>query len=323
MSAPPVILLAGPTASGKTELALALAARAPVEIVSVDSSQVYRGFDIGAAKPDAVIRGRVRHHLLDIREPAQAYSAGEFVADAMAAIRDIQGRGRVPLLVGGTMLYFNALIRGIAPLPVADPAIRAALDSRAAQLGWPAMHAALAEVDPVAAARIHPNDPQRIQRALEVYAASGRTISDWQRMTESPVAALNLHRYALVPGDRTVLHTRIAQRFTTMMKDGLLQEVESLLRRPDIHSGTPALRAVGYRQLLAYLEGECSLEEAVRRAVVATRQLAKRQLTWINADAGWRRVDPFAVSAGERWVDEASFLCDPSGSGTTSVVNLS
>jgi tRNA dimethylallyltransferase len=293
------ILLCGPTASGKSALAMQLAqALAPqrrLEIVSVDSAQVYRGFDIGAAKPSAEVRAAVPHHLLDLREPQQTYSAGDFVRDALAAIRDIRARGHVPLLVGGTMLYFNALLRGMASLPPADAALRARLDARGAELGWPALHAELAAVDPVAAARIHPNDPQRVQRALEVYLASGRPISDWQRDTR-PAHGLVFERWALLPTDRAVLHARIAERFTTMMAEGLLDEVRALRARPGLLASAPSLRAVGYRQLWGYLDGPPSatgLERAVGSAVAATRQLAKRQLTWINADPGWRRVDPF------------------------------
>jgi len=309
MTAIDAILLAGPTASGKSDLALALAERVPIEIISVDSSQVYRGFDIGAAKPDAATRARVPHHLIDIRDPQQSYSAGEFVADALAAIKDIRARGRMPVLVGGTMLYFNALVRGIAALPKADPEVRAQIDARAAQHGWPALHAELAAVDAEAAARIHPNDPQRIQRALEVHALSGRSISDWQRGTQAPTAGLSLARYALVPADRALLHERIAQRFERMMAAGFLVEVETLRSRPDIPNSAAALRAVGYRQLLAHLAGEGSLDEAVQRAVAASRQLAKRQLTWINADPGWRRLEPFDRQALAHWVDEAVVVC--------------
>lgn len=312
MSAIDALLLAGPTASGKTDLALALAERAPIEIVSVDSSQVYRGFDIGAAKPDRAIRARIPHHLIDIRDPHETYSAGEFVADAIAAIRDIRSRGRMPLLVGGTMLYFNALVRGLASLPTADPAIRERIDRRAEERGWPALHAELAQIDPQAAARIHPNDPQRIQRALEVYEASGRPISAWQRET-TPAAGLRFRRDALVPSDRTVLHERIERRFRDMMAAGFLAEVENLLARPDLPRHATSLRAVGYRQLSAHLAGECTLEEAVQRAIVASRQLAKRQLTWIRADEGWRRWEPFDPADRERWVDEATFVCRAAG----------
>jgi len=306
------ILLAGPTASGKSDLALALAERAPIEIVSVDSSQVYRGFDIGSAKADAATRARVPHHLIDIRDPSEPYSAGEFVADAIAAIHDIRSRGRMPVLVGGTMLYFNALVHGIAGLPTADPVVRQRIDERARALGWPALHSELAQIDPEAAARIHPNDPQRIQRALEVFELSGRPISAWQRDT-SPARELRFRRDALAPLDRARLHERIEQRFLRMMAAGLLAEVENLRARPDISQCATAMRAVGYRQLAAHLDGEYDLEEAIRRAIAASRQLAKRQLTWIRADSGWKVWDPFDPKECERWVVEVSFVCQAAG----------
>ncbi len=309
------ILLCGPTASGKTALAMQLAqALAPqrcIEIVSVDSAQVYRGFDIGSAKPSAEVRAAVPHHLIDLREPQQTYSAGDFVRDALAAIHDIRARGHVPLLVGGTMLYFNALLRGMASLPPADAALRARLDARGAELGWPALHAELAAVDPVAAARIHPNDPQRVQRALEVYLASGRPISDWQRDTR-PAHGLVFERWALLPTDRAGLHARIAERFTAMMAEGLLDEVRALRARPGLLASAPSLRAVGYRQLWGYLDGPPSaagLERALGSAVAATRQLAKRQLTWINADPGWRRVDPFDAQAVREELTAMQTVC--------------
>ncbi len=319
------ILLCGPTASGKSGLALELARRAPVEIVSVDSAQVYRGLDIGSAKPSQALRSAVPHHLIDLREPQQTYSAGEFVADALRAIADIRARGRMPLLVGGTMLYFNALLRGLAPLPRADAALRARLDARGAAEGWPALHAELAAVDPEAAARIHPNDPQRIQRALEVWHASGRPISAWQRDT-APGHGLVFERWALAPADRAVLHQRIAERFEAMMGAGLLQEVRGLRTRPGLSPSAPALRAVGYRQLWQYLDGAESAEglaRAVTAAVAATRQLAKRQLTWINADPGWQRLDPFDRVATDRWLDAMQDVCQRFGAGTSGMVNLS
>jgi len=295
------ILLCGPTASGKSDWALALAERWPVEIISVDATQVYRGFDVGSAKPDRALRARVPHHLLDLRDPQQSYSAGEFVADALAAIAGVRRRGAIPLLVGGTMLYFNALVRGLARLPSADLQVRAAIDARAAQRGWPALHAELRDIDPEAAARIHPNDPQRIQRALEVFELSGRTISAWQRDTR-PEHGLRWSRWALVPPDRAALHARVATRYASMLEAGLLAEVRHLLTLPGVRRDSPAMRAVGYRQLAAHLAGECSLDEAVDQAVAATRQLAKRQLSWINADPGWQRVDPFQPEAWQRWV---------------------
>ena len=295
------MLLCGPTASGKSDWALALAERWPVEIISVDSTQVYRGFDIGSAKPDKALRERIPHHLLDLRDPQETYSAGEFVADALATIAAVRSRGALPVLVGGTMLYFNALVRGLARLPQADPKIRAAIDARAATLGWPALHAELQGIDPEAAARIHPNDPQRIQRALEVFELSGRTISAWQRDTR-PEHGLRWSRWALVPVDRAALHARIAARYVQMLDAGLLAEVQRLLALPGLEARSPSMRAVGYRQLADHLAGQCSLDAAVEQAVAATRQLAKRQLTWINADPLWRRIDPFQPGARQAWM---------------------
>jgi tRNA dimethylallyltransferase len=295
------LMLAGPTASGKTAWALALAERIPIEIISVDSAQVYRGLNIGAAKPSAAERARVRHHLLDIRDPAEHYSAGDFRRDALALIAEIRGRGHLPLLVGGTMLYFNALLRGLARLPAADPRLRCAIDAEAARLGWPHLHQQLAVVDPVLAARLAPQDAQRIQRGLEVYRLSGRPLSDWQADTD-PGHAYRFVRTALVPGDRSALHAAIARRFEQMMEVGLLAEVAELMARGDLTADLPAMRAVGYRQLRAHLAGEYSLEEAISRAVIASRQLAKRQLTWINADPGWQRFDPLTKGSVETWM---------------------
>ena len=297
---PEAILLCGPTASGKSDWALRLAAEWPVEIISVDSAQVYRGFDVGAAKPAPEVRAQVPHHLLDIREPEEPYNAGEFVADALAAIRDIRARGRIPLLVGGTMMYFGAFIRGLAVLPPADLDIRRSIDLEAARLGWPALHARLAGVDPLAAARMHVHDSQRIQRALEVYALSGKPMSDWHRAT-APSHQLRLARWALVPAERRLLHARIAARFDRMMAEGFVEEVQGLRDRLGAASQASSLRAVGYRQLWEHLGGQGTLDEAVQRGIAATRQLAKRQLTWIQADPGWRRIDPFATGAEERW----------------------
>ncbi|MCU0761030.1 MAG: tRNA (adenosine(37)-N6)-dimethylallyltransferase MiaA [Steroidobacteraceae bacterium] len=299
---PEAVLLAGPTASGKTDWALALAERVPLEVVSVDSAQVYRGFDVGSAKPGPEVRTRVPHHLLDIRDPAEAYSAGEFVADALAAIRAIRARGRLPLLVGGTMLYFRALVHGLAALPTAEPRIRRAIDARALQLGWPALHAELAARDPEAARRIHPNDAQRIQRALEVLQSSGRPISDWQRGT-APVHGLRLARWALVPSDRAELARRIEARFEAMLAGGFLEEVRALHARGDLGEQTPSLRAVGYRQLWDCVVGRTDRATAVERAKAATRQLARRQLTWIRADGGWQCVDPMRPGTREQWLE--------------------
>ncbi len=285
------LLIAGPTASGKSGLALRLAELMPAELISVDSAQVYRGFDIGSAKPSHALRERIPHHLLDIRDPEDTYNAGEFVTDALQAIEAIRARGRLPILVGGTMLYFNALIRGIAKLPTADPDIRRVIDAEALVRGWPALHGDLTLVDSVAAAKIHPNDAQRIQRALEVYRSTGRPISEWQRETQAR-HAWRFSRIALVPTDRAWLHERIEQRFQQMMQEGFLEEVRALRARSSLAPEAPSLRAVGYRQLWSHLVGEIDLPTAVARAVVATRQLAKRQLTWIHADPDWEGLDP-------------------------------
>jgi tRNA dimethylallyltransferase len=276
------VLLMGPTASGKSALALELADRHPVEIVSVDSAQVYRGLDIGTAKPSPAIRASVPHHLIDVCDPREAYSAGRFRRDALALVDDIRARGRVPLLVGGTMLYFRALRAGIAPLPEADPAVRARIDARAAALGWPALHAELAARDPEAAARIRPADGQRIQRALEVLELTGRPISELQRLAEP--ATLRLASFMLLPVPREELYRRIDSRFVQMMDEGLLDEVRALRSRGDLDPDLPSLRSVGYRQLWRHLDGHCDLTTAVADAQRATRNLAKRQLTWANSD---------------------------------------
>jgi tRNA dimethylallyltransferase len=278
----------GPTASGKTDLAIALAEALDGELVSVDSALVYRGLDIGSAKP------QYPHHLIDICDPAEAYSAARFAEDARAAIEDIETRGRRPILVGGTMLYYRALLEGLAPMPGASESLRQEIAQRAGREGWPALHRELAQIDPVAAENIHPNHSQRISRALEVYRLSGKTLSELH--AESGVgnragAALCI---ALAPRDRAVLHRRIEQRFARMMDAGLLDEVRGLHARRDLHSQLPAIRAVGYRQLWEHLSGACSLEEATARAVAATRQLAKRQFTWLRKwpDLHWIHTDP-------------------------------
>ena len=285
---PRLICLMGPTASGKTDLAIELAGRVDCELVSVDSALVYRGMDIGTAKPT------YPHHLVDIRDPAQAYSAADFVADARRLVADIVARGRTPLLVGGTMLYFKAFLDGLSAMPAANPAIRAEIEAEASVQGWPHIHQQLAHVDPQAAARIHPRHSQRLSRALEVYRASGITLTQWHKHSEGGVQdRYRVAQLALCPLDRAVLHQRIARRFALMMEMGLLEEMRRLRRRPDLHGELPALRAVGYRQLWQYLEGECSLEEAVKNALAATRQLAKRQLTWLRKwpDLAWIYTD--------------------------------
>lgn len=302
MSRATVVVLTGPTGVGKSDWALRLADTLPVEIVSCDSAQVYRGLDIGTAKPDAATRARVPHHLLDLRDAAGSYSAGEFVADATQALRDIVARGRLPVVVGGTMLYLRGLLHGIAVLPAAQGALREDIDARAARLGWPALHAELARLDPSAAGRIHPNDRQRIQRALEVSLATGAPISALQRAASGVTPAeFDFRAVALVPGERAVLHERIARRFEAMMAAGLLGEVRRLYARGDLTPRHPAIRAVGYRQLWSHLAGEQPLDVAVMRAIAATRQLAKRQLTWLKSSLLLEKIDPFATGAEAAW----------------------
>lgn len=290
MNAPAPIGLAGPTASGKSALAMALARRWPIEIVSVDSALVYRGMDIGSAKPSAAERGAVPHHLIDLREPGEPYSAAAFVADATRAIEDIRARGRLPLLVGGTMLYFKALAEGLDTMPAADPAIRADVQAQAAARGWPALHKELARIDPATAARLPPNDAQRIGRALEVWHASGQTLSSFQTRTRSGVAALEaITLIALEPDSRAWLHARIAARFDAMLAAGLLDELRRLRAQPGVYAQLPAMRAVGYRQAWEALDegltGDALTARVRERGVSATRQLAKRQLTWLRSMA--------------------------------------
>ncbi|HZO23165.1 MAG TPA: tRNA (adenosine(37)-N6)-dimethylallyltransferase MiaA [Steroidobacteraceae bacterium] len=301
----PVWLLAGPTGVGKSEWALQLAESAPIEIVSVDSALVYRGLDIGSAKPARGLRERIAHHLIDICDPAESYSAGRFLADALAAIPAIHARGRVPLLVGGTMLYFRALLHGLAPLPEATPDLRRKIDERAAREGWIALHAELALCDPAAAARINSSDAQRIQRALEVCYASGRPISELQLHTVSPLAGMPVRAWALIPSDRAQLHRHLEKRFHAMMAQGFLEEVRALHERADLHARHSSMRAVGYRQLWAHLEGEYELQEAIRRSVSATRQLAKRQLTWLRREHAFESLDAQDSHTRASWIGDA------------------
>lgn len=279
------ICLTAPTACGKTDLALAIAARLPVEIVSVDSAMVYRGMDIGTAKPSLGVRARVPHHLIDIVDPEDAYSAGRFLIDARTAIDAILERGRIPLLVGGTLLYLRALRRGLSDLPAADPQVRRAIDAEAERQGWPALHAQLAAVDPAAAARIAPTDRQRIQRALEVYRLSGTPLTQLQKRG-APASGHALPTLALMPPDRSVLATRIERRFDAMVEEGFVDEVRSLMALGTLHQEMPSMRAVGYRQVWAYLAGRYDWSFARERAIAATRQLAKRQMTWLRSEPG-------------------------------------
>jgi len=305
---PPAIFLMGPTASGKTDLALALADVLPCELISVDSALIYRGMDIGTAKPDRATLARYPHRLVDIRDPAESYSAAEFRADALAAMGEITARGRIPLLVGGTMLYYKTLLEGLADMPSADPAVRAELEAWAAAEGWEALHRELDRVDPESAARIHPNDPQRLTRALEVYRVSGLSMSEHRHLhrqaaqnsgPEAPDASqfpYTVAQFAIAPEQRQVLHERIARRFHLMLEQGFVEEVEALRLRGDLHAGLPSIRAVGYRQVWDYLDGRLGREEMVERGIIATRQLAKRQFTWLR---GWKDLHWLDSLAGD------------------------
>ncbi|RKP48636.1 tRNA (adenosine(37)-N6)-dimethylallyltransferase MiaA [Pararobbsia silviterrae] len=280
----PVACLLGPTASGKTAAALALAAREPIEIISIDSALVYRGMDIGTAKPTREELASVPHHLIDIIDPAEAYSAAQFHDDALRLIGEVRARGRRPVLVGGTMLYYKALTEGLNALPTADPALRAQLDADGLRDGWPAMHARLADVDPVTAARLPPNDAQRIQRALEIYLQSGKPMSAWlAEPRHAPDTGYRFVPIALEPSDRAVLHARIAARFDAMLTHGLIDEVERLRRRGDLEPSMPSMRCVGYRQVWEYLDGLTDRATMRDKGIFATRQLCKRQLTWLRS----------------------------------------
>jgi len=280
---PPAIFLMGPTASGKTALAVQLAQQLNGEIISVDSALVFKGMDVGTAKPTLAERGGIPHHLIDILDPSEAFSTGQFRSLALAAMADITGRGKLPILVGGTMLYFHALSKGLAQLPEADPKIRARLDQELAEFGKDALHQRLAIIDPKAAARIHPNDPQRVQRALEVYELSGQALSDFFADTGS-ILPYRVSKLIIAPADRAILHEKIAARFRQMLEQGFLDEVQTLYQRGDLNESLPAIRAVGYRQAWAYLQGEMDLPTMAEKAIAATRQLAKRQFTWLRKE---------------------------------------
>lgn len=301
---PPAIFLMGPTAAGKTDLAIELTKVLPCELISVDSALVYRGMDIGTAKPSKELLAEFPHRLIDIIDPVQSYSAAEFRADALAAMADITARGNIPLLVGGTMLYFKALQEGLADMPPADASVRAQLEAEAVALGWQGLHDQLAEVDPVSAARIHPNDPQRLVRALEVYRVSGLSMTahrEQQTAQSTDAAASGRHQLpytvanlAIAPADRHVLHDRIAQRFVHMLEQGFVDEVLTLRARGDLHAGLSSMRAVGYRQVWDHLDGKLTWDQMQERGVIATRQLAKRQFTWLRSWADLQWLDSLA-----------------------------
>lgn len=292
MSLPPAIFLMGPTASGKTGAAVYLAAKLPVEIISVDSALVFKDMNIGTAKPDAETLRQAPHFLVDITPPTQAYSAANFRADALRLMSEITNRGKIPLLVGGTMLYFKALIDGLSDLPQANQDVRTRLEAEAQKIGWPAMHEKLAEVDPQTAARLQPNDMQRIQRALEVFEVSGKTMTQCYAEQQASRLPYDVLKIALMPSDRQVLHDRIATRFKQMLKDGLIDEVKFLLEKyPSLTIESTAMRCVGYRQVLEYLRGDFALEALCDRGIFATRQLAKRQLTWLRGMADLQVMD--------------------------------
>jgi tRNA dimethylallyltransferase len=294
---PPAIFLMGPTASGKTALAIELRRRFGVDIISVDSALVYRSMDIGTAKPDAATLCEAPHALIDIRDPLESYSAAEFREDALAEMAKITAQGRVPLLAGGTMLYFQALSRGLAVLPAADPALRSSLESQARKSGWAAMHKKLAVQDPEIAERIHPNDPQRIQRALEVIELSGRKMSDLQKEQAVQEPDFRILRIIACPQPRAVLHERIEKRFHQMLREGFLDEARALHGRGDLNRHLPSMRCVGYRQAWSYLEGEINFEEMQFKAIAATRQLAKRQITWLRRESDALWYDPVVETA--------------------------
>lgn len=302
---PPAIFLMGPTASGKTAATIALYQRFPVEIISVDSALVYRGMDIGTAKPDAETLRQAPHHLIDLITPLEQYSAAQFAKDALALMHQATQQGRIPLLVGGTMLYFNALQHGLSALPQADATVRAEIEAEAARLGWPALHAQLAVIDPAVAAKIQPNDMQRIERALEVYRISGQSMSALRAQSIKAELPFNILKVALMPSDRAVLHQRIAERFSLMLKQGLIEEVQGLLAQyPQLTPETPSMRCVGYRQTLDYLNGKIDLNTLGEHGVYATRQLAKRQLTWLRGMDDAVVLDALSVT----WMDEIETL---------------
>jgi tRNA dimethylallyltransferase len=287
-SLPPALFLMGPTASGKTDLAIALCENLPCEVISVDSALIYRGMSIGTAKPTADELKKTPHKLIDILDPAQSYSVAEFRKDAILAMQDITARGNIPLLVGGTMMYYKALIDGLSPLPVSDQSVRTIIQAQAEASGWQALHQQLSQIDPTSAKRIHPNDPQRLIRALEVYQLTQRSMTELMATKSDPIP-YNIKQFCIAPDDRKVLHQRIAQRFQLMVDTGFQDEVEKLKNRGDLHLNLPSIRCVGYRQMWQYLDGDYDFNEMREKSIAATRQLAKRQLTWLR---GWGNIHP-------------------------------
>lgn len=296
----PCIFLMGPTASGKTHLAVTLVKYLPCDIISVDSAMVYRGMNIGTAKPSPEILVQAPHRLIDIRDPKETYSTGQFCTEALREIQRIHAQGRIPLLVGGTGLYFRSLQYGLSELPSANPQIRQRLAEQAKQLGWPALHQQLASIDPLTAQKIHPHDPQRIQRALEVYEITGYPLSFWYRQARTEKWETPVVKIVLAPVQRDVLHVRIAQRFQTMLAHGLIEEVDSLFKRGDLNLEFPALRAVGYRQVWHYLAGKLDYENLTLQGIIATRQLAKRQLTWFRSETETRWFDSQSADVSQQ-----------------------
>ncbi|MBJ2137553.1 tRNA (adenosine(37)-N6)-dimethylallyltransferase MiaA [Paraglaciecola chathamensis] len=290
---PPAILLMGPTASGKTALAIELCQALPCEIISVDSALIYKGMDIGTAKPTAEELAQAPHRLIDILDPVQSYSVAEFRRDALAAMQDITQRGRIPLLVGGTMMYYKALTDGLSTLPQADSLVRAEIEKQAQENGWQTLHQELQRIDPVSAQRIHPNDPQRLTRALEIYRISGKSMTELS-LNKQPSTPYQFSQFAIAPQDRHVLHDRIAQRFDIMLNSGFEDEVATLRKREDLHLDLPSMRCVGYRQMWQYLDGNNSYQEMREKGLAATRQLAKRQLTWLRSWQNLHWLDTFS-----------------------------
>lgn len=306
-SLPPALFLMGPTASGKTDLAIQLCANLPCEIISVDSALIYREMDIGTAKPSATELQKAPHKLIDILDPAQSYSVAEFRKDALNAMQEITARGNIPLLVGGTMMYYKALIDGLSPLPESNQDVRRTIQAQADTCGWDALHQQLAQIDPSSAKRIHPNDPQRLLRALEVYLLTNRSMTDLMATKSAPIP-YNIKQFSIAPSDRKVLHQRIAQRFQIMVDTGFQFEVEKLKQRDDLHLNLPSIRCVGYRQMWQHLDGEFDFNEMTEKSIAATRQLAKRQLTWLRSWENVYSLDTFSPDNLTKVIKQCQFL---------------